>query len=123
MAWLGWLSLLVVPASWPIVWVICASAELLVPVWAERAERTTYHPEHIAERFGLFMIIVLGESVLAASLAIQAAALPSAMALSSVMPEVSLPGPNAPTRGIVSPGPLSMMPFQAIPNEAAAAVM
>ena len=68
---LGWLSLLLVPSVWPVAWLLLVPAELLVPVWAERAERTTFHPEHIAERYGLFMIIVLGESVLAASLAIQ----------------------------------------------------
>jgi low temperature requirement protein LtrA len=43
-------------------------AELLVPVWAERAEPTTWHPHHIAERYGLFTIIVLGESILSLSL-------------------------------------------------------
>ncbi|MGH2380677.1 MAG: low temperature requirement protein A [Candidatus Limnocylindria bacterium] len=67
----GWLALVLVPPIWPIVWLVFAPAELFVPVWAERAARTTYHPEHIAERYGLFMIIVLGESVLAVSLAIQ----------------------------------------------------
>ena len=68
----GWLSLLVVPQLWPVAWLVLVPAELMVPVWAERAARTTFHSEHIAERYGLFMIIVLGESVLAASLAIQA---------------------------------------------------
>jgi low temperature requirement protein LtrA len=42
-------------------------------VWAERAAHTTWHPHHIAERYGLFTIIVLGESILAATLAVQAA--------------------------------------------------
>ncbi len=68
---LGWLTLIVVPEVWPVAWLVLVPAEVLVPVWAESAERTTFHPEHIAERYGLFMIIVLGESVLAASLAIQ----------------------------------------------------
>src|SRR5262245_30698653 len=68
---IGWLSLLVAPRLWPFAWVTLVPIELLVPAWAERAGRTTFHPEHIAERYGLFMIIVLGESVLAASLAIQ----------------------------------------------------
>ncbi|WP_290865721.1 low temperature requirement protein A [Hamadaea sp.] len=48
--------------------------ELLVPVWAERARMTTWHPGHIAERYGLFTLIVLGEAVLAATIAIQTAA-------------------------------------------------
>ncbi|GAA3413393.1 low temperature requirement protein A [Streptosporangium vulgare] len=41
--------------------------ELAVPRWAERAGATTWHPHHIAERYGLFTIILLGESVLAAT--------------------------------------------------------
>ena len=68
---LGWVTLLVVPEIWPYAWLILVPAELIVPVWAERAEPTTFNREHIAERYGLFMIIVLGESVLAASIAIQ----------------------------------------------------
>jgi low temperature requirement protein LtrA len=44
--------------------------ELVIPVWAQRAARTPWHPEHIAERYGLFTIIVLGEVILAASLAV-----------------------------------------------------
>jgi low temperature requirement protein LtrA len=68
---LVWTILLIAPGMWPLIWPVGLLAELLVPVWAERAERMPFHPEHIAERYGLFMIIVLGESVLAASLAIQ----------------------------------------------------
>ena len=53
---------------------ILGAAELLIPVWAERAGRhTPWHPEHVAERYGLFTIIVLGECVLAASTAVQMA--------------------------------------------------
>ncbi|MEQ4207521.1 low temperature requirement protein A [Actinopolymorpha sp. B9G3] len=44
-----------------------------MPVWAERAGRTAWHRYHIAERYGLFTIIVLGESVLAATIAVQTA--------------------------------------------------
>ena len=51
-----------------------ATGELLVPIWAERPAPTPWHPGHIAERYGLFTIIVLGESILAASLAIRSAA-------------------------------------------------
>ena len=48
--------------------------ELLIPWWAERSGRhTPWHPGHIAERYGLFTIIVLGECVLAATTAIQIA--------------------------------------------------
>ncbi|MGW0479689.1 low temperature requirement protein A [Nonomuraea sp. NPDC003214] len=49
------------------LFVALAAAELAVPVWAERAGRTHWHPHHIAERYGLFTIILLGESVLAAT--------------------------------------------------------
>lgn len=47
--------------------------ELLIPLWAERRNMTPWHPHHIAERYGLFTIIVLGESVLATTTAILAA--------------------------------------------------
>jgi low temperature requirement protein LtrA len=41
--------------------------ELWIPVWAERRRSTSWHPHHIAERYGLFAIILFGESVFAAS--------------------------------------------------------
>ena len=70
----GWVTLLFVPAAWGLPgFFALVAAELLVPAWAERAAPTTWHPGHIAERYGLFTIIVLGESVLAASVAIQSA--------------------------------------------------
>ncbi|MEV1173644.1 low temperature requirement protein A [Nonomuraea sp. NPDC049784] len=48
--------------------IVCLDVlELAVPLWAERPRATTWHPHHIAERYGLFTIILLGESVLAAS--------------------------------------------------------
>jgi low temperature requirement protein LtrA len=52
---------------------LLVAAELAIPIWAERAAPTTWHPRHIAERYGLFTLIVLGECVLASTLAIQAA--------------------------------------------------
>lgn len=57
--------------SWPVL-IVLAILELIVPIWAERSAPTTWHPHHIIERYGLFTIIVLGEAVLSASLAIQA---------------------------------------------------
>jgi low temperature requirement protein LtrA len=51
---------------------VLAPLELFVPWWAERAATTPWHPHHIAERYGLLTLIVLGESVLATTLAIQA---------------------------------------------------
>ena len=59
--------------------------ELLVPMWAERAGTTTWHPQHIAERYGLLTLIVLGESILSANVAIQSA-LASGEALSALVP-------------------------------------
>lgn len=61
--------------------VVLAVCEMLVPAWAERAVQTTWHPHHIAERYGLFTIITLGESILAASIAIQSALEAGATAL------------------------------------------
>ncbi len=72
---IGWVALLFFrEAGWyPFAFATLALFELLVPVWAERAGATPWHPGHIAERYGLFTIIVLGESILATSLGIQAA--------------------------------------------------
>ena len=71
---LYWLALLLVPAEVFFVgFVVGVIAELAVPVIAERASPTTFHPHHIAERYGLFTVIVLGESVTAATLAFQSA--------------------------------------------------
>ncbi len=68
----GWWSLnLFVPIEWTgAVWVIGVIAELSIPVIAERKAITPWHPHHITERYGLFTIIVLGESILASSNAI-----------------------------------------------------
>lgn len=70
----GWVAraLLVSGLALPVSALLVA-AELLVPVWAEREGRTGWHPHHIAERYGLFTIIVLGEVVLSASLGVQTA--------------------------------------------------
>jgi low temperature requirement protein LtrA len=54
-------------------YLVLVAAELAIPIWAERAAPTTWHPRHIAERYGLFTLIVLGECVLASTLAIQTA--------------------------------------------------
>jgi len=52
---------------------VLVAFELAVPLWAEAPARTTWHPRHIAERYGLFTIIVLGEALSAATFAVQAA--------------------------------------------------
>jgi low temperature requirement protein LtrA len=70
---LAWIALLFVPQQAVLPGLIVLIAiELLVPAWAERAAPTPWHREHIGERYGLFTIIVLGESILSASIAIQA---------------------------------------------------
>lgn len=48
-----------------------AICELLVPAYAESNCITPWHRLHLIERYGLFNIIVLGETLLAGSLAIQ----------------------------------------------------
>ena len=71
----GWVLRLLLPGWLGVVgFVVLAAGELAVPWWAERRDggMTTWHPHHIAERYGLFTIIVLGESVLAATVALQA---------------------------------------------------
>jgi low temperature requirement protein LtrA len=47
-----------------------ALLELSVPIWAERHGYTPWHRHHITERYGLFTIIVLGESMLATTSAV-----------------------------------------------------
>lgn len=67
-----WVARLVAPEPAAIPsFIVLAAAELSVPYWAERVRMTTWHPHHIAERYGLFTIIVLGESVLAATVAVE----------------------------------------------------
>ncbi|MFF2505151.1 low temperature requirement protein A [Streptomyces sp. NPDC058067] len=68
----GWLGLLVLPEpARPWVFLVMALAEMAVPVYAERAAGTSWHPHHISERYGLFVIIVLGESIAAATVAVK----------------------------------------------------
>lgn len=70
----GWILRLALPVSLGTVsFIALALAEVLVPIWAERPGMSTWHPGHIAERYGLFTLIVLGESILATTMGIQAA--------------------------------------------------
>jgi low temperature requirement protein LtrA len=69
---LGWIGLLFVPDSARLTGIIVMIvAELSVPVWAQAAGMTPWHPHHIAERYELFTLIVLGESVAAATAAVR----------------------------------------------------
>ncbi|GAB2893600.1 low temperature requirement protein A [Streptomyces mayteni] len=70
----GWLCWLLVPPHLQLpLFAAFAACDLAVPVWAERSRRTPFHPDHIAERYGLFTLIVLGESVLGATTAVRSA--------------------------------------------------
>ncbi len=70
----AWVARLALPGAAGIVgFVVLVAVELAIPYWAESAGRTPWHPGHIAERYGLFTLIVLGESVLSATVAVQTA--------------------------------------------------
>ncbi|MBN0048356.1 low temperature requirement protein A [Streptomyces actuosus] len=70
----GWLGLVLLPEpARPWLFLGLAIAELCVPLYAEKDYSTSWHPHHIAERYGLFTIIVLGESVAAATIAVKSA--------------------------------------------------
>ncbi|MEW2622935.1 low temperature requirement protein A [Streptomyces sp. NPDC048106] len=71
---LGWVALLFVPGPvrLPCI-VVMILAEVSVPVWAQSAGMTPWHPHHIAERYEQFTLIVLGESVAAATVAVRSA--------------------------------------------------
>jgi low temperature requirement protein LtrA len=72
---LGWIARLFVPhLAGEVAFWFLALAEMLVPAWAEHDGRgTAWHPQHISERYGLFTLIVLGECVAAATVAMQSA--------------------------------------------------
>lgn len=66
--WLG--SLLLPESMFFAALVVLVAAELAVPIVAERTGSTPWHPHHITERYGLFTLIVLGESLLGSANAI-----------------------------------------------------
>jgi low temperature requirement protein LtrA len=71
---LGWLARLALPEDLGLVsFVLLVILDLAVPFWAERTAATSWHPHHISERYGLFTIILLGESVLAATIGVRQA--------------------------------------------------
>ncbi|MFD0418165.1 low temperature requirement protein A [Streptomyces sp. NPDC127108] len=82
----GWVVLLLLPdAAW--AWGVgpLIVAEIAVPAFAEHSRRSPWHPHHIAERYGLFTIIMLGESVAAATVAVRSA-LDDSAALDELLP-------------------------------------
>jgi low temperature requirement protein LtrA len=76
-AQIGWIALLLARTSvlatflWAAVLVL---VELAGPVIADRrrTDGTPWHPHHVAERYGLLVIIALGEAVLGTTVAISA---------------------------------------------------
>ncbi|WP_261718621.1 low temperature requirement protein A [Streptomyces sp. FZ201] len=71
---IGWLGLLVLPEdARPWVFLVMAILEMCVPAYAEKGHATAWHPHHIAERYGLLTIIVLGETIAAATVAVKTA--------------------------------------------------
>jgi low temperature requirement protein LtrA len=66
----GWLLRLSLdaPGLGPFLALVCC--ELAVPLWAERRHKTSWHPHHIAERYGLFAVILFGECIFAASVGV-----------------------------------------------------
>ncbi|MBE8473891.1 low temperature requirement protein A [Streptomyces justiciae] len=70
----GWLGLVVLPEeARPWVFLVMAIVEMCVPVYAEKDFSSSWHPHHISERYGLFTIIVLGETIAAATVAVKSA--------------------------------------------------
>ncbi|PWI16181.1 hypothetical protein DI272_19925 [Streptomyces sp. Act143] len=70
----GWLGLVVLPEgarTW--VFLVMAVIEMCVPPYAEKDFNSAWHPHHISERYGLFTIIVLGETIAAATVAVKSA--------------------------------------------------
>ncbi|NHB58644.1 low temperature requirement protein A [Acinetobacter sp. 194] len=60
----GWLIYHFTPVDFGvIVFLLLVVAELSVPIFAESYNRTPWHAHHIAERYSLLTIIVLGESI------------------------------------------------------------
>ncbi len=69
---LMWIGRLFTLEAWGMqTFFILVFLELAVPAWISSKTQLVFHAEHIAERYGLLTIIVLGESILAASMSIQ----------------------------------------------------
>jgi low temperature requirement protein LtrA len=66
--WLLMLTLRTAPTH--VALVLLIAAELAIPLLAERQGTTPWHPRHLTERYGLFTLILLGESLLGSANAI-----------------------------------------------------
>lgn len=67
----GWVFFLLVPLPWRLpLFLVWFTVEIAAPVIARWDARMGGHQGHILERYGLFTIIVLGESIAAATVAV-----------------------------------------------------
>ncbi len=71
----GWVVALVATNGHLPLWlfIVGITLDFAIPLVAELAGTTPWHPQHIAERYGLFFIIVLGETILSVTLALRVA--------------------------------------------------
>jgi low temperature requirement protein LtrA len=71
----GWVIALLVTGGHLPLWlfIVGIALDFGVPFYAELAGTTPWHPHHIAERYGLMFIIVLGETILSVTLALRVA--------------------------------------------------
>jgi low temperature requirement protein LtrA len=68
---LGWVAFLLVPVEWLVeAWIAWFALDLAIPIVSRWNPRLGGHWGHVRERYGLFTIIVLGEAVAAATIAI-----------------------------------------------------
>jgi low temperature requirement protein LtrA len=87
---LGWILRLLLPHAdtvpGAVAFVVLVAAELTVPLVAERrGPMTAWHPEHIAERYSLFTLIVLGECILAGAVTLQRAVTQAGLSASAIV--------------------------------------
>ncbi|MCM3778106.1 low temperature requirement protein A [Microbacterium hydrocarbonoxydans] len=83
-----WVLFLLIPSGTLqlVAFVVFALLEVSIPVFAEYRRQTPWHPHHITERYGLFTLIVLGESLLASANAI----IDASRELESFVPLISI---------------------------------
>jgi low temperature requirement protein LtrA len=89
---IAWIALIFgAPAAWVVPgFALLVFVELAIPVFSEHRAPTPWHRGHISERYGLLTIIVLGESILAATLAIESAV--AAGGMTPVLAEIVVGG-------------------------------
>lgn len=85
----GWLLRLLQPpdpALGALTFLLLVAAEVCVPIIAERrGTMTSWHPEHIAERYSLFTLIVLGECILSGAVTLQRAISQAGLSVAAVV--------------------------------------